>query len=128
MSDRPRLSRKARWAVPAGVLVVTGAVMAGSLISGAQAAPALPSRTPAQLLVAVAQDQGPALYGSVLETASLGLPSLPGNATSPTSITSLLTGSHTIKVWYASPEHYRLALPARPAKPKRPPRCPPTRN
>jgi outer membrane lipoprotein-sorting protein len=112
MSDRPKLSRKARWAVPAGVLVVTGAVMAGSLISGAQAAPALPSRTPAQLLAAVAQDQGPALYGSVLETASLGLPSLPGNASNPTSITSLLTGSHTIKVWYASPEHYRLALPA----------------
>jgi outer membrane lipoprotein-sorting protein len=112
MSDRPKLSRKVRWAVPAGVLVVTGAVMAGSLISGAQAAPALPSRTPAQLLAAVAQDQGPALYGSVLETASLGLPSLPGNASSPTSITSLLTGSHTIKVWYASPEHYRLALPA----------------
>ena len=112
MSDRPKLSRKVRWAVPAGVLVVTGAVMAGSLISGAQAAPALPSRTPAQLLAAVAQDQGPALYGSVLETASLGLPSLPGNASNPTSITSLLTGSHTIKVWYASPEHYRLALPA----------------
>ena len=112
MSDQPKFSRKARWAVPAGVLVATGAVMAGTLISGAQAAPALPSRTPAQLLAAVAQDQGPALSGSVLETASLGLPSLPGNVSSPTSITSLLTGSHTIKVWYASPEHYRLALPA----------------
>jgi len=85
--------------------------MAGSLITVAQAAPVLPPRTPAQLLVAAAQDKGPALYGSVLETASLGLPSLPGTA-SPTSIMSLLTGSHTIKVWYAGPEHYRLALPA----------------
>jgi outer membrane lipoprotein-sorting protein len=112
MSGLPKLSRRTRWAVPAGALVVTGAVMAGSLISGAQAAPSLPSRTPAQLLAAVAQDQGPALYGSVLETASLGLPSLPGNSSSPTSITSLLTGSHTVNVWYASPEHYRLALPA----------------
>jgi hypothetical protein len=84
--------------------------MAGSLISVAQAAPALPSRTPAQLLTGVAQNQGPALTGTVVETASLGLPSLPGN-NDPTSITSLLTGSHTIKVWYASPEHYRLAVP-----------------
>jgi outer membrane lipoprotein-sorting protein len=111
MSGVPKLSRRARWAVPAGALVVTGAVMAGSLITVAQAAPVLPPRTPAQLLVAAAQDKGPALYGSVLETASLGLPSLPGTA-SPTSIMSLLTGSHTIKVWYAGPEHYRLALPA----------------
>src|ERR1039458_7438231 len=111
MSGVPKLSRRARWAVPAGALVVTGAVMAGSRTPGAQAAPVLPSRTPAQLLAAVGQDQGPALYGSVLETASLGLPSLPGTS-SPTSITSLLTGSHTVMVWYAGPEHYRLALPA----------------
>jgi outer membrane lipoprotein-sorting protein len=112
MSGVPKLSRRGRWAVPVGALVVTGAVMAGSLMSGAQAAPSLPARTPAQLLAAVGQDQGPALYGSVLETASLGLPSLPGNSSNPTSITSLLTGSHTVNVWYASPERYRLALPA----------------
>ncbi|MGD0602307.1 MAG: DUF2092 domain-containing protein [Streptosporangiaceae bacterium] len=111
MSVMPKLSRRARWAVPVGALVVTGAVMAGSLITVAQAAPVLPARTPAQLLVAASQDKGPALYGSVLETASLGLPSLPGTG-SPTSIMSLLTGSHTVNVWYAGPEHYRLALPA----------------
>jgi len=111
MSGFPKLSRRARWAVPVGALVVTGGVMAGSLISVAQAAPALPSRTPAQLLAEVAQDKGPALSGTVLQTASLGLPSLPGNA-SPTSISSLLTGSHTFQVWYAGPEHYRLAAPS----------------
>jgi outer membrane lipoprotein-sorting protein len=105
-----RLSRRARWAVPVGALVITGGVMAGSLVSVAQAAPSLPSRTPAQLLAAVAQGQGPELSGTVVETASLGLPSLPGG-NDPTSIASLLTGSHTVQVWYASPEHYRLALP-----------------
>jgi outer membrane lipoprotein-sorting protein len=93
-----------------GALVITGGVMAGSLVSVAQAAPSLPSRTPAQLLAAVAQGQGPELSGTVVETASLGLPSLPGG-NDPTSIASLLTGSHTVQVWYASPEHYRLALP-----------------
>jgi hypothetical protein len=111
MSGFPKLSRRARWAVPVVALVVTGGVMAGSLISAAQAAPTLPTRTPAQLLAEVAADSGPALSGTVLQTASLGLPSLPGNA-SPTSISSLLTGSHTFRVWYAGPEHYRLAAPS----------------
>ena len=110
----PSRARQARWALPAGAVLVAGGVLAGSLISGgaAQAAPVLPSRTPAQLLAAVAQSTGPALSGTVTETASLGLPALPGNSSSPTSITSLLTGSHTVKVAYASPQHYRISLPA----------------
>jgi outer membrane lipoprotein-sorting protein len=45
-----------------------------------------------------------------VETASFGLPSLPATG-SPTSLSSLLTGSHTIRVWYASPAHFRLAVP-----------------
>ncbi len=110
MLSVPKLSRRVRWAVPVGALVVTGAVMAGSLISVAQAAPVLPPRTPAQLLAAVAQGQAPALTGTVLETVSLGLPALP-DTDDPTSIASLLTGSHTIQVWYASPQRYRLAVP-----------------
>jgi hypothetical protein len=108
----PRLSRRARWAVPAAVLAVTGGVMVGSLISVAQAAPRLPARTPAQLLAEAVQAGGraPALSGTVMETASLGLPSLPHTG-NPTSIASLFTGSHTINVWYAGPQHYRLAVP-----------------
>jgi outer membrane lipoprotein-sorting protein len=86
--------------------------MAGSLISVAQAAPGLPARTPAQLLAEVAGDTSvPPLTGTVVETASLGLPSLPETG-GATSITSLLTGSHTVMVWYASPEHFRLSVPA----------------
>src|SRR5580700_10172138 len=97
-----KLSRRARWAVPVGALVVTGAVMAGSLISVAQASPGLPPRTPAQLLVQAGDSVTPPLTGTVVETASFGLPSLPGTS-DPTSVASLLTGSHTVKVWYASP-------------------------
>jgi len=46
----------------------------------------------------------------VVETASLGLPRLPqtGNPTSPA---SLLTGSHTMKVYYQDASHFRLAVP-----------------
>jgi outer membrane lipoprotein-sorting protein len=110
MVQVPRLSRRARWAVPAGVLVITGGVMAGSLISVAQAAPGLPARTPAQLLAEVADSTTPPLTGTVVETASFGLPALPATANS-TSLSSLLTGSHTVRVWYSSPGHFRLAVP-----------------
>jgi hypothetical protein len=110
MVQVPKLSRRARWAVPAGALVVTGGVLAGSLIPVAQAAPGLPARTPAQLLVQVADSAIPPLTGTVVETASFGLPRLPGTQ-NPTSLASLLTGSHTVRVWYSGPRHYRLAVP-----------------
>jgi outer membrane lipoprotein-sorting protein len=110
MAGVPKLSRRARWAIPVGALVVTGAVMAGSLISVAQASPGLPARTAAQLLAQVADSTTPPLSGTVVETTSLGLPSLPATA-DPTSIASLLTGSHTVRVWYSGPRHFRLAVP-----------------
>jgi outer membrane lipoprotein-sorting protein len=112
MNPLLRLSRRARWAVPGGVLAVTAAITAGSMITVAQASPELPARSPAQLLAAAAGHTGvpPALTGTVVETASLGIPDLPGTG-NPTSITSLLAGSHTIKVWYADPTHVRLAVP-----------------
>ena len=110
MIQVPKLSRRARWAIPAGALVVTGGVLAGSLISSAQAAPGLPARTAAQLLAEVADSTTPPLTGTVVETASFGLPALPATG-NPTSLSSLLTGSHTIRVWYASPQHFRLAVP-----------------
>ena len=109
-SGTEAVTRRARWAVPAGALVVTGGVLAGTLISSAQAAPGLPARTPAQLLAQVADATTPPLTGTVVETASFGLPSLPATG-NPTSLSSLLTGSHTIRVWYASPQHFRLAVP-----------------
>ena len=110
MVQLPKLSRRARWVIPAGALVVTGGVLAGSLITAAQAAPGLPDRTAAQLLAEVADSTTPPLTGTVVETASFGLPALPATG-NPASLASLLTGSHTVRVWYASPEHFRLAVP-----------------
>jgi outer membrane lipoprotein-sorting protein len=112
MNTLPTISRRARWAIPAGAVALAGAVTAGSLISTAQASPELPLRTPAQLLASVAGRDAPlpALTGTVVETASLGLPQLPGTS-DQNSITSLLAGSHTIKVWYGDPQHIRLAVP-----------------
>src|SRR5277367_4184135 len=112
MNTLPTISRRARWAIPAGAVALAGAVTAGSLISTAQASPELPLRTPAQLLASVAGRDAPLppLTGTVVETASLGLPQLPGTS-DQNSITSLLAGSHTIKVWYGDPQHIRLAVP-----------------
>ncbi len=108
---RVNLSRRARWAVPATAVVVTAGVLAGLQIPSAQASPALPARTPAQLLATLASAAKlPPLTGTVVESTSLGLPQLPG-ASSPTSLVSLLTGSHTVKVYYQDASHFRLALP-----------------
>ncbi|HEY7264979.1 MAG TPA: outer membrane lipoprotein carrier protein LolA [Trebonia sp.] len=97
--------------MPAAALVVTGGIIGGLQIPAAQASPSLPPRTPAQLLADISQDQKvPPLTGTVVETTSLGLPQLP-NASNPTSLASLLTGSHTLKVYYQNPQHFRLSVP-----------------
>ncbi len=108
----PAFSGKTRWAVPAGALTAVAAVAVGSAITVAQAAPALPPRTPAQLLAELAGQTSlpPPLTGTVVETASFGLPQLPGMANA-SSFTSLLAGSHTVKIWYKDPAHVRLAVP-----------------
>jgi hypothetical protein len=108
----PMTSRRARWAVPAGAVAVVAAVTAASMATAAAALPALPARTPAQLLAALASHAGtpPPMSGTVVESSALGIPQLPGEQR-PSSVLSLLAGSHTIRLWYADPAHLRLALP-----------------
>jgi outer membrane lipoprotein-sorting protein len=91
---------------------VVAAVTAGSMASAAAAAPALPARTPAQLISALASHVAspPPMSGTVVESAALGIPQLPGQQ-DPSSPMSTLSGSHTIRLWYADPAHFRLALP-----------------
>ncbi|MBO0804907.1 MAG: DUF2092 domain-containing protein [Nocardiopsaceae bacterium] len=108
---RARFSRQARWAVPAAAVAITGGVIAGTSIPSASAAPALPPKTPAQLLADVAAKHSvPPMTGTVVETTSLGLPQLPDTG-DPTSISSLLTGSHTVKVYWENAKHFRFAIP-----------------
>lgn len=96
--------------MPVIAVAVTGGVIAGTQIPSAQASPVLPVKTPGQLLAEINQDQKvPPLTGTVVETTSLGLPQLP-QAANPTSLSSLLTGSHTIKVYYLNAQHFRLSV------------------
>jgi hypothetical protein len=115
MMSPVRFSRRTRWAVPAGAVAVVGLVAAGIGISaGAQAAPALPARSAAQLLAgtlrAIAAPP-PAMTATVSESAALGFPSLPGNVPGAPTGLSLLSGSNTVKIWYADPAHVRIAVP-----------------
>jgi outer membrane lipoprotein-sorting protein len=97
--------------VPGTAVAVTAAAVAALQIPAAQASPDLPARTPAQLLASISSDaKVPPMTGTVVETASLGLPQLPQTG-NPTSMVSLLTGSHTMKVYYQDSKHFRLAIP-----------------
>jgi len=106
-----KMSRRTRWAVPAAGVAVTAAVIAGLQIPSAQASPTLPARSPAQLLAEVGTDASlPPLTGTMVETTNLGLPQLPqvGNATS---LSSMLTGSHTMKIYYQDARQFRVSIP-----------------
>jgi outer membrane lipoprotein-sorting protein len=113
----PRLSqvpaRRLRWAVPAVAAVAL--IGAGPLVNAvtANAQGTLPPRTAAQLLVDVHHANVQALSGTVVETTALGLPSLPslgGQGGDNASFSSLVSGSHTMRVWYDGPQRVRLAL------------------
>ena len=100
-----------RWAVPAAVVaVVLGA--AGLTAAVADASPTLPPRSAAELLVDVQTANLTTLSGTVVQTAELGLPELPVQMGSRGSadFTSLVSGTHTLRVWYSGEEQQRLAL------------------
>lgn len=106
--SRPAL----RWVVPsaAAVAVIGGGAAAGTLVASAD--PALPARSAAQLLVDVQNAHVDGLSGTIVETADLGLPALPGLGGGPggADLTKLITGSNTARVWYAGHDKVRLAV------------------
>src|SRR4051812_17268573 len=91
-----------RWAVP-GVAAAAVAVAATGVLT-ADATPPLPPKTAAQLLVDLAGAQVDGLSGTVVQNSEIGLPALPAGPHGSTSLTSLLTGTHTLRVWYAAPD------------------------
>jgi outer membrane lipoprotein-sorting protein len=111
MTSSRSLRRRAAWAVPA---VTAAAIAAAALLPSTASAdphPALPARTPAQLLAAVQSSSVQHLSGTIVETARLGLPSIPGaNDTASLSWQTLVTGTHTARVWFDGKDKQRLAL------------------
>jgi outer membrane lipoprotein-sorting protein len=106
--SRPAL----RWLVPAAaaVVVIGGGAAAGTIVASAD--PSLPERSAAQLLVDVQNAKVDGFSGTVVQTADLGLPSLPGVTSGAGSgdLMKLVAGSNTARVWYAGEDKARLAL------------------
>jgi outer membrane lipoprotein-sorting protein len=101
----------ARWLVPAVAAVVLAAGGSTIGVLTATARGGLPERSPAQLLVDVQKARLDGLSGTIVQNADLGLPSLPGvGGAGSSDMTSLVSGSHTLRLWYAGPNKVRLAL------------------
>lgn len=100
-----------RWLVPAATaLAVIGGSVAFRAVA-ASAEPSLPPRTAAQLLVDLQSAQLDGLSGTVAQRADLGLPALPTTGGQGSSeLSSLISGSHTLRVWYSGPDKARVAL------------------
>ena len=108
--SRPAL----RWLVPtaAAVVVIGGGAAAGTIAASAD--PTLPERSAAQLLVDVQNAKVEGLSGTVVQTADLGLPALPGvtsgGGAGSAELMKLVAGSNTARVWYAGEDKVRLAV------------------
>ena len=104
-SSKPALRLLAPLAL---VLVVAGT---GLLATTATAEKKLPTRTPQELLVDLQQARVDGLSGTVVERADLGIPAIPGaDGRDDEELTSLVSGTHTLRVRYSAPDKARLAV------------------
>ena len=109
------LSRRLKLAAPVlAVGVVAAGVTVPRLADAADSSASLPPRTAAQLLEDVSQADVEGLSGTVVATSRLGLPELPatGQGGSAVSLTGLLAGSTTARVWKAGDDRSRVAVDA----------------
>jgi outer membrane lipoprotein-sorting protein len=99
-----------RWAAPVAVFVATiaGGASAGTLAASAATTPSGPS--PADLLTAIQNARNQPVSGTLVERADLGLPAMAATNGGSSNMRSLISGSHTLRIWYAGPNQSRLAL------------------
>jgi outer membrane lipoprotein-sorting protein len=100
-----------RWLAPVAVVaVVAGAAVIGHSVATGVGAASLPELTAAQLIADIEGADVAGVSGTVVESADLGLPSLPGLDSADTGLMGLITGTHTLRVWYGGPTKQRVAL------------------
>ena len=107
MLRHPHINR--RWAVPAiALLGVLGVGAIPPLFQSAGAStPDLPTLSPAELLAKARTAQVTSLSGTVTLTSNLGIPSLGSlGGRGLTSLTDLLAGQHSAKVWIDGVDHF----------------------
>jgi outer membrane lipoprotein-sorting protein len=90
------------------ILVVAGT---GLVAATATAEKKLPTRTPQELLVDLQNARTDGLSGTVVERADLGIPAIPSaSGQDDPELTSLVSGTHTLRVRYSAPDKARLAV------------------
>jgi outer membrane lipoprotein-sorting protein len=90
------------------ILVVAGT---GLVAATATAEKKLPTRTPQELLVDLQNARTDGLSGTVVERADLGIPAIPGaSGQDDPELTSLVSGTHTLRVRYSAPDKARIAV------------------
>lgn len=98
-----------RWLTPLAFVAVVGG--STGLYATATAEQPLPELSAEQLLVKLQEAKVDALWGTVVQNSDLGLPALPGmGGSDDASLTSLLSGSHQLNVWYSGPDKARLRI------------------
>lgn len=112
----PALSPTLRWATPVLVAGLVAAAVAAPRLAGASDAPEdLAPRTAGELLQAVSTAHVDGLSGTVVATSRLGLPELPSGGPgggSAVTLTGLLSGSTTARIWASGEDRSRVAVDA----------------
>lgn len=98
------------WAPVAVVVVVAGTALVARTAAASAGAGSLPPVTVDQLISDVQHANVAGVSGTVVESADLGLPSLPNLGSGTSQLTDLLTGTHTLRVWYGGRDQQRVAL------------------
>jgi outer membrane lipoprotein-sorting protein len=100
-----------RWLVPIGIACIAGFAATGFFRSGSTPK-SLPDTSPTALIAAVQSNDVSGFSGTVVSHLSLGLPQLPSlsGADEDASFGALLSGSHTMQVWYGGTGKQRVAL------------------
>ena len=100
-----------RWLVPLLLALGLTVGITGVAALSANAGDKLAPRSASRLLVDVQKAQVHGLSGTIVQNADLGLPSLPGvGGAGSSDLSSMISGSHTLRLWYAGPNRVRLSL------------------
>ena len=104
----------ARWLVPAAAvaLLLSGTTLIRAAVASPGVSPAsLPTQSAPELMADVAGSSVENLSGTIVQTSNLGIPDLPGLSLGDgSSLTSLLSGTHTLRVWARGSEQQRLSV------------------